>query len=76
MRCEAGQEDRSENWPAWEITTCRMRAVAGHARSARRLAELLELTEQHTEAVAWWHRAADLGDQDALAYLQEVGRRA
>ncbi|GGU32185.1 hypothetical protein [Lentzea flava] len=65
----------SRDWPASELSACRERAELGDARSARRLAELLEFTDQHTEAGAWWHRAAALGDQDAVAYLAEVGNR-
>jgi hypothetical protein len=70
------REGWSRDWPASELSACRERAELGDARSARRLAELLELTDQHTEAGAWWHRAAALGDQDAVAYLAEVGHRS
>jgi hypothetical protein len=70
-----GWERCSQDWPASEMSACRARADLGDARSARRLAELLELADQHVEAGAWWHRAADLGDQDAVAYLLEVCNR-
>lgn len=72
----AGPVSCSQDWPASELTVCREHAELGDAGSARRLAELLELTGQHTEAGAWWHRAAALGDQDAAAYLAEVVGRA
>lgn len=58
-------------WPYNELSHCRQLAEEGDAASARRVAELLELTNRDTEAAAWWHRAADAGDQDALLYVQE-----
>lgn len=68
------RQSQSTGWPASEITVCREHAEKGHAPSARRLAELMELTGQNAEAHAWWQRAADLGDRDAIAYLEEISR--
>lgn len=76
-RHSAGREARSrlaeqpETWPYNELSHCRQLAEEGDAASARRVAELLELTHQGTEAAAWWHRAANAGDQDAILYVQE-----
>lgn len=58
-------------WPDNELAHCRQLAEKGDAASARRVAELLELTHQDTEAAAWWHRAANAGDKDAILYVQE-----
>jgi hypothetical protein len=73
----AGREARSRpaeqpgTWPDNELAHCRQLAEEGDAASARRVAELLELTHQDTEAAVWWHRAADAGDPDAILYVQE-----
>jgi hypothetical protein len=63
--------EQSGTWPDNELAHCRQLAEKGDAASARRVAELLELTHQDTEAAAWWHRAANAGDQDAILYVQE-----
>ncbi|MGW6445758.1 hypothetical protein [Lentzea sp. NPDC055074] len=71
-----GRRHRSQDVPAARVVAWyRERAEQGDTLSARRLAELLEMAGQHTESAAWWQRAADLGDQDAVAYLAEVGTR-
>lgn len=59
-------------WPYKELARCRQLAGEGDAASARRVAELLELMNRNTEAVAWWHHAADAGDKDAILYVQEL----
>jgi hypothetical protein len=46
-------------------------AEKGDASSARRIAELWGLLDREDEAAAWWHRAAELGDPDAVDYVQE-----
>lgn len=38
----------------------------------RRIAELTEIVYDDAEARPWWERAADAGDEDAVAYLQEL----
>jgi hypothetical protein len=58
------------SWPDDELAACRQKAEEGDVPSARRVAELLELKGRDTEAVAWWHRAADAGDRDAIFYLE------
>ncbi|QFZ22789.1 hypothetical protein [Saccharothrix syringae] len=57
-----------------ELIACLRRAGEGDPASARRVAELLELQERAEEAVAWWCRAAEAGDRDAIAYLREKSR--
>lgn len=57
-------------WPDSELTQCLPQARQGDAASARRVAELLELTDQATAAAAWWHRAAAAGDSDAIIYIE------
>ncbi|MFC9249997.1 hypothetical protein [Amycolatopsis thailandensis] len=48
------------------------RAELGEAASARRVAELLELMNRKEESVDWWHRAANLGDPAAAAYVKYI----
>jgi len=62
--------EQSGAGPEQELIYYRRLAEKGDAGSARRVAELLELLEQETEAVVWWHRAADAGDLDAIYYIQ------
>jgi hypothetical protein len=47
-------------------------AEKGHAASALRAAELLELLDRTEEAAAWWYRAAAMSDPDAIAYVQHI----
>ncbi|MEU6591774.1 hypothetical protein ABZ923_21560 [Streptomyces sp. NPDC046881] len=44
----------------------------GHATSARRAAELLELIGDNESARSWWRTAARLGDEDALDYVEAI----
>jgi hypothetical protein len=46
-------------------------AEKGIASSARRVAELCGLLDRENEEAAWWRRAAELGDPDAVDYVQE-----
>ena len=46
------------------------RAEQGDAESARRVAELLELTGNE-DAERWWRLAAELGDRDAIDYVMD-----
>jgi hypothetical protein len=64
--------DRSENWPADELAEALRNGEAGDPASASRAAELLELVEDFSAAQTWWHRAAALGDRDALNYVRNV----
>lgn len=64
--------ERSENWPADELAEALQHAEAGDPSSARRAAELLELVEDFSAAQTWWHRAAALGDRDAINYVRDV----
>jgi hypothetical protein len=57
-------------WPDSELTQCLRQATEGDAASARRVAELLELKDQDTEAATWWNRAAAAGDPDATIYIE------
>lgn len=59
-------------WPNDELARCIECAERGDPANARRAAELLELINDYKEAVAWWHRAADLGDEDAIDYVREI----
>jgi hypothetical protein len=54
-----------------DLDHCVKQAEKGDSGSARRVAELLELNNRNDEAVTWWHRAADLGDEDAIDYIKE-----
>jgi hypothetical protein len=58
-------------WRDDDLAHCVSQAEKGDSGSARRVAELLELNNRNDEAVAWWHRAADLGDEDAIDYIRE-----
>jgi hypothetical protein len=53
-----------------EIAFHQLQAAAGDAAAARRVAELCELINSHEDAAAWWHRAAELGDANAEAYVR------
>lgn len=64
--------ERSEQWPHDELAQCLKRGEAGDPDSARRAAELFELVENFGEAQKWWNRAADLGDPDAIDYVNEI----
>lgn len=64
--------ERSENWPANELAETLRHGEAGDPSSARRAAELLELVEDFPAAQKWWHRAATLGDRDAINYVRDV----
>ncbi len=55
-----------------EIAFHHLHAAAGDAAAARRVAELYELINSHEDATAWWHRAAELGDPDAEAYVRHI----
>lgn len=55
-----------------EIAFHVLHAAVGDAAAARRVAELCELIDTHEEAAAWWHRAAELGDGDAEAYVRHI----
>jgi len=60
-------------WPANELSRCVERAEKEEdASSARRAAELFELIEDDENAKVWWHRAANLGDPDAIDYVREI----
>jgi len=59
-------------WPLDELENWRKLAEEGDPASARRVAELLELRHDEVGAAAWWHRAAALGDEDAILYVKEV----
>lgn len=61
-----------DEWPNNELALCIEHGEKGDAASARRAAELLELIEDYERAVAWWHRAAALGDEDAIYYVREI----
>jgi folylpolyglutamate synthase/dihydropteroate synthase len=63
------EQPRTE--PNDELAHSVKRAERGEPGSARRVAELLELTNRNDEAAKWWHRAADLGDEDAIDYVRE-----
>jgi len=72
-----GPVSRQVDSGAWlhdELALCIERGERGDATSARRAAELLELLDQDAPAAVWWHRAADLGDEDAVDYVQEILR--
>ena len=64
--------ERSEHWPADELAEAKKRGEEGDSASARRTAELLELVEDFSGAKEWWHRAAALGDRDAIDYVREI----
>jgi hypothetical protein len=64
--------ERSDQWPADELAESQKRGEAGDPSSARRTAELLELVEDFSGARTWWHRAAALGDRDAINYVREI----
>lgn len=64
--------DRSENWPADELAEALRHGEAGDPAGARCAAELLELVEDFPAAQTWWHRAAALGDRDAINYIRDV----
>jgi len=55
-----------------ELAQCVKRGEDGDPTSARRAAELFELIEDYKDAVAWWHRAAELGDRDAINYVRVI----
>lgn len=58
-----------DGWPYAELADCLQEASKGRADAARRVAELLELLDRPKEAAAWWHRAAESGDRDAIMYV-------
>ncbi|MDX8036719.1 hypothetical protein SK803_41545 [Lentzea sp. BCCO 10_0856] len=49
-----------------------VRASLGDADSARTAAELYELLNQDEDAAVWWHKAAELGDPDAIDYVNRI----
>src|SRR5262249_31667559 len=55
-----------------EAGTHAIRAEAGDPSSARRVAELLELAGHDAVAAIWWGRAAQLGEPDAVDYVEGV----
>jgi hypothetical protein len=63
---------RSPGWPHDELKRCLERGKDGDAKSARRVAELLEIVEDFEGAATWWHRAAHLGDGDAADYVRVI----
>jgi hypothetical protein len=54
------------------LAKCIGLAEEGDPSSARRAAELFELAGFDTEAAAWWRRAAELGDPDAIDYVEGI----
>ena len=66
------QAEQPGAWPTDELEISIERGENGDPASARRAAELLELINDHKGAVAWWHRAADLGDEDAIDYVRVI----
>ncbi|MEV0035214.1 hypothetical protein [Streptomyces sp. NPDC050804] len=46
-------------------------AEQGDAGAARRVAELLEVVDEVAKAEQWWRLAADLGDPDAIDYVDD-----
>jgi hypothetical protein len=61
-------------WPDDELAESVQRGLLGDGASARRAAELYELIEDFGAAQTWWRRAAGLGDQDAISYVEHILR--
>lgn len=68
----AEQPGALDPWPQDELAVCIKLGTEGDAQQARRAAELLELLDNYEEARTWWHRAARLGDADAIHYVRIV----
>jgi len=66
------QAEQPGTWPTDELEISIEHGEKGDPASARRAAELLELINDYKGAVAWWHRAADLGDEDAIDYVRVI----
>ncbi|WP_164492501.1 hypothetical protein [Streptomyces sp. CNQ-509] len=64
---DTGDEDTKDELV---LLLARERAHESTAQETRRIAELLEYLNQDEEALRWWKRAAERGDEDARDYLE------
>lgn len=65
---ESWEEERAELQQLRD--TYRQRANHGDAEAARLLAELCQCAWDEDEAAQWWYKAAALGDEDAIEYVE------